>query len=68
MLSDIRDFEPLEVYSDIITMIYRDEYYNPETEDRGIAEIITCKHRNGPLGTVKLLFEPQFTRYKNLAA
>jgi replicative DNA helicase len=68
MLSDINDFEPLEVYSDIITMIYRDEYYNPETEDRGIAEIITCKHRNGPLGTVKLLFEPQFTRYRNLAA
>ena len=68
MLSDIRDFEPLEVYSDIITMIYRDEYYNPETEDRGIAEIITCKHRNGPLGTVKLLFEPQFTRYRDLAA
>ena len=68
MLSDIRDFEPLEVYSDIITMIYRDEYYNPETEDRGIAEMITCKHRNGPLGTVKLLFEPQFTRYRNLAA
>ncbi len=68
MLSDIRDFEPLEVYSDIITMIYRDEYYNPETEDRGIAEIITCKHRNGPLGTVKLLFEPQYTRYRNLAA
>ena len=68
MLSDIRDFEPLEVYSDIITMIYRDEYYNPETEDRGIAEIITCKHKNGPLGTVKLLFEPQFTRFRNLAA
>ena len=66
MLSDIRDFEPLEVYSDIITMIYRDEYYNPETEDRGITEIITCKHRNGPLGTVKL-FEPQFTRYRNLS-
>ena len=61
-------FEPLEVYSDIITMIYRDEYYKPETEDRGIAEIITCKHRNGPLGTVKLLFEPQYTRYRNLAA
>ncbi len=67
MLSDMRDFEPLEVYSDIITMIYRDEYYNPETEDRGITEIITCKHRNGPLGTVKLLFEPQFTRYRNLS-
>ena len=68
MLSDIRDFEPLEVYSDIITMIYRDEYYNPETEDRGITEVITCKHRNGPVGTVKLLFEPQFTMFRNLAA
>ena len=68
MLSDIRDFDPLEIYSDIITMIYRDEYYDPDTEDRGIAEIITCKHRNGPLGTVKLLFEPQYTRYRNLAA
>ena len=67
MLSDIRDFEPLEVYSDIITMIYRDEYYNPETEDRGITEIIVTKHRNGPVGTVKLLFEPQFTRFRNLA-
>ena len=49
-------------------LIYRDEYYNPETEDRGITELITCKHRNGPLGTVKLLFEPQFTRFRNLAA
>jgi len=68
MLSDISDFDPLEIYSDIITMIYRDEYYDPDTEDRGIAEIITCKHRNGPLGTVKLLFEPQYTRYRNLAA
>jgi len=48
-------------------LIYRDEYYNPETEDRGITELITCKHRNGPLGTVKLLFEPQFTRFRNLA-
>ena len=48
-------------------MIYRDEYYNPETEDRGITEIIVTKHRNGPVGTVKLLFEPQFTRFRNLA-
>ena len=51
-----------------------DRYFNkvkeylPETEDRGIAELIVTKHRNGPVGTVKLLFEPQFTRYRNLAA
>ena len=68
MLSDIRDTTSLEGFADIITMIYRDEYYEPETEDRGITELITCKHRNGPVGTVKLLFEPQFTRFRNLAA
>ena len=68
MLSDIRETQSLESHADIVTMIYRDEYYNPETEDRGITELITCKHRNGPLGTVKLLFEPQFTRFRNLAA
>ena len=68
MLSDIRDTTALEGFADIITMIYRDEYYKPETEDRGITELITCKHRNGPVGTVKLLFEPQFTRFRNLAA
>tara|TARA_B100001287_G_C22631510_1_gene505417 strand:- start:234 stop:1127 length:894 start_codon:yes stop_codon:yes gene_type:complete len=68
MLSDIRDTTAFEGFADIITMIYRDEYYEPETEDRGITELITCKHRNGPVGTVKLLFEPQFTRFRNLAA
>ena len=68
MLSDIRETESLESHADVVTMIYRDEYYNPETVDRGITELITCKHRNGPLGTVKLLFEPQFTRFRNLAA
>jgi len=68
MLSDIRETESLESHADVVTMIYRDEYYNPESVDRGITELITCKHRNGPLGTVKLLFEPQFTRFRNLAA
>ena len=48
-------------------MIYRDEYYNPETEDKGIAEIIITKNRNGPTNTVRLLFEPQYTRFRNLA-
>ena len=68
MLSDIRDTTALEGFADLITMIYRDEYYEPATEDRGITELITCKHRNGPVGTVKLLFEPQFSRFRNLAA
>ena len=68
MLSDLRETESLESHADVVTMIYRDEYYHPETEDRGITELIMCKHRNGPVGTVKLLFEPQFARFRNLAA
>ena len=68
MLSDLRDSDVLEDYGDIIVMLYRDEYYDPETEDRGIAELIVTTHRNGPVGTVKMLFEPQFGRYRNLAA
>jgi len=48
-------------------MVYRDEYYNADSPDRGIAEVILSKHRNGPTGTVKLLFEKQFARFKNLA-
>ncbi|MBD1873869.1 replicative DNA helicase [Nodosilinea sp. FACHB-131] len=57
----------IEQDADLIMMLYREEYYDPDTPDRGIAEIIITKHRNGPTGTVKLLFEPQFTRFRNLA-
>ncbi len=58
----------IEQDADLIIMLYRDEYYNPDTPDRGLTEIIITKHRNGPTGTVKLLFEPQFTRFRNLAS
>ena len=68
MLSDLRETTSLESHADLVVMMYRDEYYNPETEDRGITELIICKHRNGPVGTVKLLFEPQFTSFRTLAA
>tara|TARA_Y100001970_G_C14239693_1_gene864115 strand:- start:2611 stop:3993 length:1383 start_codon:yes stop_codon:yes gene_type:complete len=68
MLSDLRESGSIEQDADLVLMIYRDEYYNPETPDRGIAEVILTKHRNGPVGTVKLLFEPQFTRFRNLAS
>ncbi len=68
MLSDLRESGSIEQDADLVLMIYRDEYYNPETPDRGITELIVTKHRNGPVGTVKLLFEPQFTRFRNLAA
>ena len=66
-LSDLRESGSIEQDADLVLMIYRDEYYNPETEDKGITEIIVTKHRNGPVGTVKLLFEPQYTRFRNLA-
>ena len=68
MLCDLRETQGLEAHADVVIMLYRDEYYHPETEERGIAELIVTKHRHGPVGTVKLLFEPQFTRYRNLAA
>lgn len=68
MMSDLRESGSIEQDADLVMMLYREEYYNPDTPDRGIAEVIITKHRNGPVGTVKLLFEPQFTRFRNLAA
>lgn len=67
VMSDLRQSGGIEQSADVIAMLYRDEYYNPDTVDRGIVEVIIAKHRNGPVGTVKLLFEPQFTRFRNLA-
>lgn len=67
MMSDLRDSGATEQDADIVMMLYRDEYYNAETIDRGIAEVIIAKHRNGPTGTVKLLFDSQYTQFKNMA-
>jgi replicative DNA helicase len=67
MLSDLRESGSIEQDADLVMMLYRDDYYNPDSPDRRIAEVNIAKHRNGPVGTIKLLFDPQFTRFENLA-
>ena len=67
MLSDLRESGSIEQDADLVMMIYRDEYYNPDTPDRGITEISIVKHRNGPVGTIKLLFNAELTRFDSLA-
>jgi replicative DNA helicase len=67
MLSDLRESGSIEQDADLVMMIYRDEYYNPDTPDRGITEVSIVKHRNGPVGTIKLLFNPELTRFESLA-
>ncbi len=66
-LADLRESGAIEQDADVIMFIYRDEAYNPETEHRGIAEVIIGKQRNGPIGTVRTRFTHEYTRFDNLA-
>ena len=67
MLADLRESGSIEQDADVVMFIYRDEVYNAETSDRGVAEIIVAKHRNGPTGTVRLAFLDHFTKFANMA-
>lgn len=67
MLADLRESGSIEQDSDVVCMIYRDEAYNAESDQRGTAEIIVAKHRNGPTGVTRLAFRADFTQFANMA-
>ena len=68
ILSDLRESGSLEQDADIVCFIYRDEYYNDESDQQGLAEVIVAKHRNGPTDTVKLSFLRRYAKFSDLAA
>ena len=65
MMSDLRESGAIEQDADVVMFIYRDDYYNHDTELKGVSEIIVAKQRNGPIGTIELTWLPEYTRFAN---
>lgn len=66
MLSDLRESGAIEQDADVVMFIYRDDYYNHDSDRKGVSEIIIAKQRNGPIGTIELAWLPEFTKFANL--
>ena len=67
LISDLRESGAIEQDADLIVFLYRDEMYNKDTHEPGVAEVIVAKHRNGSTGTVKLTFRKEVMRFENLS-
>ena len=66
MLSDLRESGAIEQDADVVMFLYRDDYYNKDTDKKNIAEVIIAKQRNGPIGTVELVWLPNYTKFANM--
>ena len=67
MLADLRESGSIEQDADVVLFLYRDEMYDPESSNRGTAEVIVAKHRNGPTDVVRLAFLDHYTKFENMA-